>query len=207
VLHLAQTLGLTNNIMPNLRPRILITLFAMFVVAGCGGVPIAEVKAALAAAKPCCSGFESVAYIQLSAGNRTKVELTTSSPALKTSEGLAYFAAFRLTEGVSRLEVQALNTPYLPKATYPDPLLVFLDSQHRRITEIKDLPLVRSRHAILPGLFEYHYGAVVNLPVETQYVLVFARPDSERSQSAVSDAGKQWTVQSAPVGTFAVVPR
>ena len=200
-------LGLTTHTMHSLQTRVLAPLFAAFTLAGCGGIPIDEVKTALAATRPCCSSYETISYTPLINNTRTKVQLTTASLALQTSEGLAYFAAFTLPTGVRRLEVQALNTEYLPKSTYPDPLLVLLDSQRRRITEIKDLPLVKGRHVIIPGLVEHHYGAEVTLPAGTQYVLVFARPNSDRTQSAISDNGTHWAVPSAPAGTLAIVPR
>jgi hypothetical protein len=140
-------------------------------------------------------------------GNRTKFDIGTASPVLETSEGLAYFAAFQLPRGAVAVEIQAQNTQYLPKSTYPDPLVLILDSQHRKLAELKDLPLTRGRHTILPGLFEYHYAAVLRLPPEAQYVVVFARPNSDREQSAISDNGTYWSVPSAPVGTLALVAR
>jgi hypothetical protein len=176
-------------------------------LAGCGGIPVTEVKATLSAAKPCCTSLADVAYKKLETGNRSKFEITTASPALQSSEGLAYFAAFQLPQDAARIEVQALNTPFLPKATYPDPLVVVLDSQHRRVSEVKDLPLVRGRHTILPGLFEYHYAATLTLPADARYVIVFARPNSVREQPAVSDNGTFWSLPSAPVGTLALVAR
>jgi hypothetical protein len=134
-----------------------------------------------------------------------KFEVTTSSPAFPSSEGLAYFAAFKLPASANRLEVQALYGGHLPNATYPDPLLVILDRNKRPIAEMKDLPLVRGRHVIIRGLFEYHYAATVALPPGAEHVVVFVRPKSGRVQSAVSDNGTLWSVPSAPIGTLAVI--
>ncbi|MFG5409699.1 MalM family protein [Piscinibacter sakaiensis] len=185
----------------------LLALSSAALLVGCSGVPVADVRASLSKAKPCCASVASVVYAPLALGSRTKFDIGTSSPVLETSEGLAYFAAFQLPSGAGTLEIQAQNTSYLPKSTYPDPLVLVLDSQHRKLAELKDIPLSRGRHTIVPGLYEYHYAAALRLPPEAHYVLIFARPQSDRSQSAVSDNGMYWPVPSAPVGTLALVAR
>ena len=198
------SLIITTNLMARLH--LIAALSAAFTVAGCGGIPINEVKAALSAVKPCCVGYDSVQFAALTIGSRSKFTLSTASQAMPTSEGLAYFAAYRLPQGGTQLEVQALNTEYLPKSTYPDPLLLVLDASYKVISEIKDLPLRQGRHTIFPGIFENHYKAIVTLPANSHYILVFGRPNSDRNQSATSDNGSLWTVPSAPVGTLALIP-
>jgi hypothetical protein len=190
-----------------MNQRLLIVLSSAVLLVGCGGVPVAEVRASLSKAKPCCTSFASVVYTPLAVGSRTKFDIDESSPVLETSEGPAYFSAFQLPPGAVALEVQAQNTQYLPKSTYPDPLVLILDSQHRKLAELKDIPLTRGRYTILPGLFEYHYAAALRLPPGARYILIFARPNSDREQSAFSDNGTYWSIPSAPVGTLALVAR
>lgn len=186
----------------------LIASFAIaWLVTACGGVPVAEVRNSLATTKPCCGSYAQLQFKSLPAGERTKMALSTSSPVFKSSVGLAYVEGLTLPPDVRFLALQALNTEYLPKATYPDPILIFLDSEKQPIAEEKELPLQRSRHQVFPALYEYYYGARVSVPVTARYVVVAAHPNSSRVQVAIADNGNRWPVHPAPVGTIAIVPQ
>lgn len=184
----------------------LFPLPAVLALSACGGVPIADVRAALANTKPCCTTYADLPVVALQEGSRMKFELGTTSPAFVSPAGLAYSAAFSLPPRAQSLSVQALNTQYLPNASYPDPFLVFLDSGKRPLQQVADLNLQRSRHAIISGIFEYFYGARVSVPSMAEYVVVFAHPASTRVQRAVSENGTTWPVLPAPVGTLALIP-
>ena len=183
-------------------------LLVAIALSSCAGPPITEIQSALAQAKPCCASYETVRFVPLVEAVRHKFQIDASTQVLRSSEGPAYFLAFQLPRGAKSLEVQALlSTGFLPNSTYADPLLVVLDSRYREIAEARDLPLVWGWHVILPGLFEHHFGATLDLPAESQYVVVFARPHSTRRQTAVADNGTRRPVPNSPVGTIALVPR
>jgi hypothetical protein len=186
--------------------KIIAAIAGLYGLIGCSSIAVEEVKAALAVAKPCCATYKEIPYELLVSNQRTKSKITTKSQALDTSEGLAYFAGFKLPKDTRTIEIQALDTEPLSSSTYPDPILVILDAQYARIGEAKDLPLSRRRHVIFSGLYEYYFGATLMLPAESTYILVFARPNSSRVQSAISDNGTRWPVPSAPAGTIAIVP-
>jgi len=186
----------------------LIASFALaLLVTACAGVPVAEVRNSLASAKPCCSSYAQLQFKPLPPGERTKIELSTSSPVFPLSVGSAYVEALALPPSVSFLVIQALNTEYLPKATYPDPIFIFLDAAKQPIAEEKELPIQWNRHQVFPALYEYYYGARVAVPAAARFVVVSAHPNSSRVQVAIAELGNRWPVHPAPVGTIALVPQ
>lgn len=192
--------------MTNLHTVVTTILITAAILSGCSGVPVAEVRNALANTQACCASYETVPTANLPIGKSTKFELTIHSPAFQSPFGLAYFAAFKLEAGSTSLTVQSMNTEYLPKATYPDPVLVFLDQIKKPISVFSGLGLQRNRQLYFPGFLEYYYGATVAVPQGADYVVIYAHPNSDRIQSAISENGKYWPVPPAPVGTIAVIP-
>ncbi|MCZ4305724.1 hypothetical protein O4G98_13345 [Zoogloeaceae bacterium G21618-S1] len=187
------------------------SLIASFVLAllvtACAGVPVTEVRNSLASAKPCCNSYDQLQFKPLQPGERTKIELSTSSPVFILSVGSAYVEALSLPPSVSFLAVQALHTGYLPKATYPDPIFIFLDAAKQPIAEEMDLPIQWNRHQVFPGLYEYFYGTRIAVPAAARYVVVAAHPNSSRVQVAIAELGNRWPVHPAPVGTVALIPQ
>jgi hypothetical protein len=186
--------------------RVLLPLISVMALVACGGVPIAEITATLASTTPCCRTYAELPYGRLEEGSRTKFQVNTASPAFASPVGVAYGAAFKLPNGAKSISIQALSSDYLPKASYPDPVLVFLDSTKQPSHLLMTLNLQRGRHAFIPGVYEYFYGARVTVPQGAEYVVVFVHPKSTRVQRAVSDNGTVWPVRAAPVGTLAVIP-
>jgi hypothetical protein len=177
------------------------------VLSACTGLPIQEAIERLAVKPICCKNFSELPFQHLSAGVRLKFALSTASPVMQTGVSRSYVAAFSLPPGATTVQVQSMNSAYLPNTSYVDPLLVFLDSEKRPIEQRGQINLQKGKHVIVTGLWEWYFGADLRLPTNAAHLVVFADNASNRVQTATADNGALWPVPSAPIGSLALVVR
>lgn len=188
------------------RTRLSLVLVFGLALGGCAAVDTSKVQSKLASASVCCDSYASVPVEgKLAIDEHRQFELSEASPVYRFPTGLAYFAAFEIPDDAMQIQVQAMNTEFLPKTTYPDPLLVFLDATRQVVAQHSDLPLQRGRFRYLGAFLKYYYGAEVPIPASSRYVVVAANSRSSRSLVAVAANGKVWPVRPAPVGALGLL--
>ncbi len=122
-------------------------------------------------------------------------------------EGRSFVAAVLLPKGASSLSIQSVYPSYLPKTSYIDPIAIVLDSSKSEISRYSRLSLNHDKHVILPGLWEWYFGATLPLPKNSAYVVIYANNSSRQVLRTDSDNGTPWPVPPAPIGTLALIAR
>ena len=188
-------------------PLTALVLAAALSLSSCSSVPLAEVSAALAKTSPCCATYADINTFPLEINKRLATTIDTSSKAFASPVGFTYFAAFQLPAASRTIDFQAMHGDFLRLATFTDPIFVFLDREKRPLKEVRQPTLATGRHKLFPGLYEYYFGAVLEVPSESAYVVVFAHPKSERTYRTYSENGTPWDIPASPVGSFALIAK
>lgn len=175
-------------------------------LASCSGLPIQEATTVLRAKQSCCKSYKDLSTRNLALGERLKFDLDAASPVMDFPEGRSFVEAFVLPTGTTTLAVQSVYPEYLPKGSYIDPILIFLDESKNELARYARLDLRNDKHIISGGLLmEWHFGATVPVPPKATYVMVYANNSSTRILRTVSDAGTVWPAPPAPIGTLALI--
>ena len=103
--------------------RLLQSAIAVFVLSACASAPLSRTAflppqhfALLEKAPACCPSYRDIRYGKLQRGVETTIAITPESPVFQFDQGRAYFAAFELPGGISRLVVKT----YAVNMTWPD---------------------------------------------------------------------------------------
>lgn len=181
-----------------------IAVLALALVA-CTGLPIREATNVLESKPVCCTQYTELVFQPLELGKRQKFELTMASQVMNFPEGRSFFASYSLPTGAKQLSIQSINTEFLPKTSYVDPVIVVLATDKSVLARPVIPDLHKSKHVILPGLWEWYFGASIALPQEAAYVVVYANNSSTRVLQTLSDNGTPWPVPPAPIGAMALI--
>lgn len=176
-------------------------LLTLATLAGCAGLPVEDAKNRLKTQQNCCKDFNEISFLALPIGSRQSLVFNIDSPVFATQHGNAFFSAFQLPSSTPKsLEIESYYGEILSKASYVDPVVIFLDAQKNVITDGVQPPLKRAYRTTFPGFFKWHFGATIDIPVNSSYVVIYAHPASLRQQLAVSDNGTNWPLSAAPIG-------
>lgn len=175
---------------------------------GCASPEVVRANKLLGQPKPILSQIEQVEIEQtLVTDDRAHCNLHDESPSYVFSVGKAYFCAVELPAKAHSLEVESLYTEYLPNSSYPDPLVLILDSNKKVVAEYRDLPLSRGRYRYGIAFLRYYYAAEITLPANAKYAVIAANPRSSTTQVAISESGVRWPIKPVAVGKVALIAR
>lgn len=177
-------------------------------LAACTGLPVKEASDALRSKQVCCKNYSDVTYIPIKQGIRQKFDISMDSPVMELNyRRPVYFLPLKLPSATRSLNIQTMESEYLPKTSYLDPAITILDNQFKELSTQVSLPLQRGKHVILPGLWEWNFNTTIDLPQEAAYVIIYGDPRSKRVRQAVSENGTPWPIPPSPIGSIAVVPQ
>lgn len=177
----------------------------IFVLAGCASVPVEEAKAVLGRSAACCKAFAEMRFEKVERNTRHKFDLDQSSQIFDFQQGKSFFQAFTLPERSASIIIQSRDGGPLWKLSYVDPLLVFLDSEKKQLIAVAGVPIKRDYHSMVPGFFDWYFGATLPVPAGARYVVIASDPVSTRTQTAYSDGGAAWPANPSPIGPMAIL--